>query len=100
MFRLLRKGETLLIRDVNAADIPSGFPGCRSYQTIIAVAVMGGKSPYGILTLDASRADSLGQSDLEIMKTLASLLGVGLALGAASNKLRVQVPAQGNREPP
>jgi hypothetical protein len=34
------------------------------------------------------------------MKTLASLLGVGLALGASSNKLRVQVPAQGNREPP
>lgn len=77
MFRLLDKGETLLIRDVNAADILVRFPGRRSYQTIIAVAVMGGKSPYGILTLDASKADSLEQPDLEIMKTLASLLGVG-----------------------
>jgi hypothetical protein len=100
MFRLLGEGETLLIRDVNAADLPVRFPSRRSYQAIIAVAVMAGESPYGILTLDASQAGSLGQPDLEIMKTLASLLGVGLALSVHGNKPRVQVPAQGNRELP
>jgi len=41
---------------------------------------MAGDYPYGVLTLDAPKPDSLGQPDLEIMKTLASLLGVGLAL--------------------
>jgi hypothetical protein len=100
MFRLLRERETLLIRDVNAADLPVKFPSRRSYQTIIAIAVMAGERPYSILTLDAPQADSLRQPDLEIMKTLASLLGVGLALGIYSNKPRVQVPAQGNREVP
>lgn len=40
------------------------------------------------------------QPDLEIMKTLASLLGVGLALGTHTNMPRLQVPAQGNRELP
>ena len=100
MFRLLEQGETMLIRDVNAVNLPAKFPGRRSYQTMIAVAVMAGESPYGILTLDASEAGSLGQPDLEIMKTLASLLGVGLALGAYSNRPAVQVPAQGNRELP
>ncbi len=49
---------------------------------------------YGILTLDAPQADSLGQPDLEIMKTLASLLGVGLALGGYGKKQRIEIPAQ------
>jgi hypothetical protein len=100
MFRLLGEREALLIRDVDAADLTVKFPHRRSYQTIIAAAVMAGESPAGILTLDASQADSLGQPDLEIMKTLASLLGVGLALGAHANMPRLQVPAQGNRELP
>ena len=100
MFRLLGEGSTLLIRDVNAADLAVEVLGCMSYQTIIAVPVMAGESPYGILTLDASRADSLGQPDLEIMKTLASLLGVGLTLDVSNDKPRVQVPAQGNRKLP
>ena len=79
--------------------LPLGFPHRRSYQTIIAVAVMAGESPAGILTLDAAQPDSLGQPDLEIMKTLASLLGVGLALGAHT-VCQASSPGPGNRELP
>ncbi len=100
MFRLLGEREALLIRDVDAPDLPLKFPHPRSYQTIIAAAVMAGESPAGILTLDAPQAYSLGQPDLEIVKTLASLLGVGLALGTHTTMARLQVPAQGNRELP
>jgi hypothetical protein len=100
MFRLLGEREASLIRDVDAADLTVRFPHRRSYQTIIAAAVMAGESRPGILTLDAPQPDSLGQPDLEIMKTLASLLGVGLALGAHTNMPRLQVPAQSNRELP
>ncbi len=100
MFRLLRERDALLVRDVDAADLPVKFPHRRSYQTIIATVVMAGESPAGILTLDAPHADSLGEPDLEVMKTLASLLGVGLALGAHTTGPRLQVPAQGNRELP
>lgn len=100
MFRLLGEREALLIRDVDAADLTVRFPYRRSYQTIIAAAVMAGESPAGILTLDGPRPDSLGQPDLEIMKTLASLLGVGLALGTHTTMPRLQVPAQSNRELP
>jgi hypothetical protein len=77
MFRLLEEREVELIPDVDAPDLPVKFPKRRSYQTLIATAVIAGESRYGILTLDAPAADSLGQSDLEIMKTLANLLGVG-----------------------
>lgn len=100
MFRLLGEGEALLIRDVGAVGLPVKFPSHRSYQAIIAAAVMAGESPCGILTLDASQADSLGRPDLEIMKTLASLLGIGLAVGVYSNKATVHVAAQGNGELP
>lgn len=100
MFRLLGERESLLMPDLDAADLAVRFPPRRSYQTIIAAAVMAGEAPAGILTLDAPQADSLGQPDLEIMKTLASLLGVGLALGAHTATPRVQVPAQSNREIP
>jgi hypothetical protein len=57
---------------------------------------MAGDSPYGVLTLDAPQADSLGQPDLEVMKTLANLLGVGLALAAQGGRPAWQVPAQSN----
>ena len=100
MFRLLGEREALLIRDVGAADLTVRFPYRRSYQTIIAAAVMAGESPAGVLTLDGPRPDSLGQPDLEIMKTLASLLGVGLALATRTNMPRLQVPAQSSRELP
>lgn len=60
MFRLLGEGGTLLRRDVNSAGFPARFPSRRSYQAIIVVAVMAAESPYGILTLDASQANSLG----------------------------------------
>ena len=100
MFRLLGERGALLIRDVDASDLPVKFRHPRSYQTIIAAAVMAGDTPAGILTLDAPRAYSLGQPDLEIVKTLASLLGVGLALGTHPTTARLQVPAQGNRELP
>jgi hypothetical protein len=88
MFRLLGEREAVLIPNVDAAELPVKFPSRRSYQT----------TPYGVLTLDAPQPDSLGRPDLEIMKTLANLLGVGLALAAKGSKTAVQVPAQSTPE--
>src|SRR6202035_5327930 len=45
MFRLLGEGSTLLIRDVNAADVDVKLLSRMSSQTIIAVPVMAGESP-------------------------------------------------------
>lgn len=98
MFRLLGEREAVLIPNVDAAELPVKFPSRRSYQTIIATAVMAGETPYGVLTLDAPQADSLGQPDLEIMKTLANLLGVGRALAAQGSKMTLQIPAQSSSE--
>ena len=98
MFRLLAEQEARLIRDLADPGLPLKFPRHRSYQTIIAAAVTADQARYGVLTLDAPEADSLGQPDLEIMKTLANLLAVGLALAARIHQPALNVPAQGKRE--
>jgi GAF domain-containing protein len=77
---------------------PVKFPRRRSYQTLIAAAVTADQARYGVLTLDAPQPDSLGQPDLEIMKTLANLLAVGLARAARIDKPALKVSAQSKRE--
>jgi hypothetical protein len=98
MFRLLAEQEARLIPDLADPGLPVKFPRRRSYQTIIAAAVTADRAGYGVLTLDAPEADSLGQPDLEIMKTLANLLAIGLALAARIDQPALKVPAQGKRE--
>lgn len=98
MFRLLAEQEARLIPDLADPGLPLKFPRRRSYQTIIAAAVTAGQARYGVLTLDAPEAESLGQPELEIMKTLANLLAVGLALAARIDQPALKVPAQGKRE--
>lgn len=94
MFRLLDEGRAVLVPDVGGPDVPVRFPHDRSYQTAIAAAVGAGDIAYGILTLDAPEAGSLGPSDLEIIKTLASLLGVGLALASSTPARPINVPSR------
>ena len=98
MFRLLAEQEARLIPDLADPSLPVRFPRHRSYQTIIAAAVTADQARYGVLTLDAPEAESLGQPDLEIMKTLANLLAIGLALAARIDTLALKVPAQSKRE--
>lgn len=88
MFRILDEGRAVLVPDVGAPDVSVRFPQDRSYQAAIAAAVVAGDNRYGILTLDAAEANTLGTTDLEIIKTLASLLGVGLALSSSGPRRR------------
>lgn len=88
MFRVLDEGRAVLVPDVAGPDVSVRFPQDRSYQTAVAVAVAAGDTPFGVLTLDAAEANTLGKTDLEIIKTLASLLGVGLALASGGPRRR------------
>ncbi len=88
MFRVLDESRAVLVPDVAGPDVSVRFPQDRSYQAAIAVAVVAGDTRYGILTLDAAEANTLGNTDLEIIKTLASLLGVGLALASGGPRRR------------
>jgi hypothetical protein len=88
MFRVLDEGRAVLVPDVAAPDVSVRFPQDRSYQTAIAAAVTAGDVRYGILTLDAAEANTLTKADREVVKTLASLLGTGLALASGGPRRR------------
>lgn len=78
-FKVVHEANAIQYDDVEKVA-PTGFPGSRSYRTFISVAVVAGDTGYGMLTVDAPEPNSFGEQDLEVMKTLANLLGVGLAL--------------------
>jgi GAF domain-containing protein len=82
MFQLLAERKVVLIPDVGAPEVTVTFPARRSYQSLIAAAVTAGDTLYGILTLGAPQPRSLGESDRETIKTLASLLAICLALAS------------------
>jgi hypothetical protein len=94
MFRILDEGRAVLVPDVAAPDVSVFFPEDRSYQTAIAAAVTAGDIRYGILTLDAAEANTLVNTDLDVVRTLASLLGVGLALASAGPRRKAALSSK------
>jgi 4-amino-4-deoxy-L-arabinose transferase-like glycosyltransferase len=75
---LVRSGDFVIVDDVAASPMVTPSPGA-GYATVAAVAVTAGSWPLGMLTLDAPVAGELDQSDVELMRVLANLLGAGLA---------------------
>jgi hypothetical protein len=98
MFRLLNEGRAVLLPNVAGPDVSVQFPEDRSYQTAIAAAVSAGDVHYGVLTLDAPEVGALGNTDLEIIKTLASLLGVGMALASSGSRRKPNTPQQDEKQ--
>lgn len=76
----VRAGEVAIYDDL-ATDAPPGTNvQAKSYRTFIAVSVRAGDTPFGMLTVDAPKANTFEEEDVETMKTLAGVLGAGLAL--------------------
>lgn len=75
---LVRSGDFVIVDDVAASPMVTPSPGA-GYETVAAVAVTAGSWPLGMLTVDAPRAGTLDQSDVELLRVLANLLGAGLA---------------------
>lgn len=75
---LVRAGDFVLVDDVAASPMVTPSPAA-GYATVAAVAVTAGSWPLGMLTLDCPVAGELDQSDVELLRVLANLLGAGLA---------------------
>jgi hypothetical protein len=75
---LVRSGDFVIVDDVASSPMVTPSPGA-GYATVAAVAVTAGSWPLGMLTLDAPVAGQLDQSDVELLRVLANLLGAGLA---------------------
>ncbi len=75
---LVRSGDFVIVDDVATSPMVTPTLGA-GYATVAAVAVTAGSWPLGMLTVDAPIAGTLDQSDVELLRVLANLLGAGLA---------------------
>ena len=77
---LVRFHDYLLVDDVRAETLPRGAeprPGA-GYRSFISVAVFCGEQNLGMLSVDAPEAHAFDETDLNVMRAMAQLLGAGL----------------------
>jgi GAF domain-containing protein len=77
---LVRFHDYLLVDDVRGEELPRGAeprPGA-SYRSFISVAVFCGEQNLGMLSVDAPEPHAFDDTDLNVMRAMAQLLGAGL----------------------
>jgi GAF domain-containing protein len=77
---LVRFHDYLLIDDVRAEELPRGAeprPGA-TYRSFISVSVFCGDQNLGMLSVDAPEPHAFDETDLNVMRAMAQLLGAGL----------------------
>jgi GAF domain len=77
---LVRFHDYLLIDDVRAEELPRGAeprPGA-GYRSFISVSVFCGDQNLGMLSVDAPEPRAFDETDLNVMRAMAQLLGAGL----------------------
>lgn len=78
VLEIVRAGDFVLIDEVVASPMVTASIGA-GYVSVVAVAVTAGSRPLGLLTVDAAHTGDLDESDVELLRVLANLLGAGLA---------------------
>jgi GAF domain-containing protein len=77
---LVRFHDYLLVDDVRGEELPRGAeprPGA-GYRSFISVAVFCGDQNLGMLSVDAPEPRAFDDTDLNVMRAMAQLLGAGL----------------------
>jgi GAF domain-containing protein len=77
---LVRFHDYLLVDDVGAETLPRGAeprPGA-TYRSFISVAVFCAEENLGMLSVDAPEPFAFDETDLNVMRAMAQLLGAGL----------------------
>jgi GAF domain-containing protein len=77
---LVRFHDYLLVDDVRADELPRGAeprPGA-GYRSFISVSVFCGDQDLGMLSVDAPEPGAFDETDLNVMRAMAQLLGAGL----------------------
>jgi hypothetical protein len=77
---LVEYHDFLMVHDVEAEGVPPGVrprPGTQ-YRSFISLAVFCGDQDFGMLTVDAPEPHAFDETDLNVMRAMAQLLGTGL----------------------
>jgi transcriptional regulator with GAF, ATPase, and Fis domain len=89
VFAMIRDNEHAHSADVDR-DPPPGWHGSagHGYRSFLAVPVVAGQTPYGILTVDAMNVGGVSRSDVPFVRLLAGLLAGALASGTNEEGFR------------
>lgn len=89
VFRMIRNNEHVQSSNVDR-DPPPGWHGSagHDYRSFIAVPVVAGQTPYGMLTVDAMNVGGVSRSEAPFVRLLAGLLADALAYGTNDEGLR------------
>jgi GAF domain-containing protein len=78
-FTMIRHNEHLVCADVDT-DPPPGWPVARhTYKSFIAVPVVAGHKPFGMLTVDTVDIAGVSEAEVPLVRLLAGLLADALA---------------------
>ena len=80
---LVRFHDFLFVEDVHAEALPPGVQPKPSskYRSFISAAVFCGEQSFGMLSVDAPVAYAFDETDLNVVRAMAQLLGAGLVEG-------------------
>jgi hypothetical protein len=92
---LVVQHQRLLVADVGERNRPVRVDATDAYQAIILTAVYAGTVELGLLCVDNPESGSLDSADLDILGTLAQLLGAGLVSEAWQNHNGHSSPQRG-----
>lgn len=89
VLHMIRHNEHVQSSDVDR-DPPAGWHGSaeHGYRSFVAVPVVAGQTPYGMLTVDAMNAGGVSPSEVPFVRLLAGLLAGALAYGTTEEGLR------------
>jgi GAF domain-containing protein len=77
---LVEHHDFLMVHDVESEAVPPGAqarPGSQ-YRSFISIAVFCADDDFGMLTVDAPEPHAFDETDLNVMRAMAQLLGTGL----------------------
>jgi len=80
---LVRFHDFPFVEDVHAETLPPGVdpkPGSK-YRSFISAAVFCGEQSFGMLSVDAPVPHAFDETDLNVVRAMAQLLGAGLVEG-------------------
>jgi GAF domain-containing protein len=89
VFDMILHNQQLHSSDVGRHP-PDGWHGSadHGYRSFVAVPVVAGQTPYGMLTVDALNVGGVSRSDVPFVRLLAGLLADALAYGAVDEGIR------------
>jgi len=79
--RLVDSLDARLVKDVDQAGLLGWTSGQAEYRTFICASVFTNRRPLGILTVDSLVPGDLTESDLDLLRLFAQMLGSGIACG-------------------